>query len=85
MARPDISIVTPAWRTAHFIPDMMESVATQASGSFTWEHVIVLDGDIDNSAEVVQATGRELGTLGHVRLYKGKHRGCSYAVAANID
>ena len=48
-----ISIVTPSFNYAHWLPDTLDSVAGQ--GDCGVEHVVVDDGSTDNSWDVLTA------------------------------
>ena len=53
-----ISILTPSFNYAHWLPDTLDSVARQ--GDSDVEHVVVDDGSIDNSWDVLTAYPRPL-------------------------
>ena len=53
-----ISIVTPSFNYAHWLPDTLDSVASQ--GDPDLEHVVVDDGSTDNSWNVLTAYPRPL-------------------------
>ena len=48
---PKISVITPTFNSACFLPDTIESVLTQTLQD--WEMIIVDDGSTDNTQEVV--------------------------------
>lgn len=57
MATPLFTIFTPSYNRAHTLPRVYESIAAQIFRDFEW--VVVDDGSTDNSAELVEAWGRE--------------------------
>ena len=50
---PTISIITPCYNSAKFVGSTIESVRAQTWAD--WEHVVVDDGSVDGSAEIVCA------------------------------
>ena len=49
---PKLSIVTPSYNSAKFLPLLLESVRRQTFGD--WEHIIVDDGSEDESATIAK-------------------------------
>ncbi|MBS1905455.1 MAG: glycosyltransferase [Actinobacteria bacterium] len=58
MTTPAASIVVPSRGGARRLPFLFDALRAQTDSS--WEAIVVLDGDIDNSASVVEAARREL-------------------------
>lgn len=52
MTSPDVSIVVPSRGGAARLPVLLDALAAQTDDS--WEAIVVLDGDIDGSTQVVQ-------------------------------
>ena len=52
MFKPKISIITPAYNCAKFLPQTIESVLKQTFGDF--EMIIVDDGSTDNTKQVIE-------------------------------
>lgn len=53
MTHPLVSIATPAYNASRFIAEAIKSVQAQTFGD--WELIVVNDGSIDNTAEIVQS------------------------------
>lgn len=51
-ARPVVTVVTPCYNAARFLPDLIESVRAQTLSD--WRHVIVNDGSTDGSGVVLE-------------------------------
>ena len=49
---PLVSVITPAYDAAEFLPDALRSVQTQTLSD--WEHILVDDGSTDGSLELIQ-------------------------------
>ncbi|MGD0097473.1 MAG: glycosyltransferase family 2 protein [Terracidiphilus sp.] len=54
---PLVSIVTPVYNAARWLPDTLASVRAQTFPD--WEHILVDDGSTDNSIEIIEANARE--------------------------
>jgi len=54
---PLISIVTPVYNAARWLPETIATVREQSLGS--WEHLLVDDGSTDGSLAIVEAAARE--------------------------
>lgn len=53
---PLVSIITPVYNAARWLPDMLASVSAQ---TFTqWEHLLVDDGSTDGSQSLIEAASR---------------------------
>lgn len=52
MTNPDVSIVIPSRGGAARLPVLLDALAAQTDAS--WEAIVVLDGDIDDSSQVLQ-------------------------------
>lgn len=55
---PTASIIIPSRGGADRLPHLFAALAAQSTDD--WEAIVVVDGDIDNSAAVVAAAGRDL-------------------------
>jgi len=78
--KPIVSIIMPAFNAATFIGKAVESVQTQ---SFTeWELVVVDDGSLDDTREVVV---RLAGADSRIRLFQCKGKGVSSARNTGLD
>lgn len=78
-ARPHISICTPAYQAARWLPEMLDSVWAQDLADF--EVVVVDDGSTDATAEVLAAQGDpRLRVVRHARN-QGQVRALSHALA----
>jgi len=53
MAEPAISLITPTYNRAHVLSDAIRSALAQTFTNF--EHIIVDDGSVDNTREVVES------------------------------
>jgi teichuronic acid biosynthesis glycosyltransferase TuaG len=66
---PLVSVITPVYNAAEFLPDTLHSVQTQTLSD--WEHILVDDGSTDGSLEMVE---RAAGADPHVRLLRTSGR-----------
>jgi teichuronic acid biosynthesis glycosyltransferase TuaG len=80
---PEVSIVTPVFNAARFLPDALRSVALQ---TFTdWEHILVDDGSTDGSFELLQQAAtldprlRLLRTSGRTGPARARNQGLKQA------
>lgn len=71
---PRVTVVTPAYNVAAYIGEAVNSVLRQTFTDF--EYLVVDDGSVDNSAEVVRAHASDDPRF---RLVPGEHRGLSAA------
>lgn len=71
---PRVTVVTPAYNVAKYIGEAVDSVLRQTFADF--EYLVVDDGSIDDSIEVVKT---HVGDDPRFRLVQGKHRGLSSA------
>lgn len=78
---PVASIVVPSYRGAARLPVLFDALRAQRF-SGEWEAVIVLDGDVDGSAAVVEAAARDL-PLRMVRF--DENRGRPAALSAGFS
>ncbi len=77
MTQPLISIVTPSFNQAAYLPECLHSVASQRDARF--EHVIFDGGSTDESAAILQRFGSAAGQQ-HVRWTSEKDNGQSDAL-----
>ncbi len=66
-----ISVLTPSFNYAHWLPDTLASVAGQHAAGTEIEHVVVDDGSTDNSWDVLTRSQRPL------RLHRQPNQGLS--------
>jgi teichuronic acid biosynthesis glycosyltransferase TuaG len=59
--RPRVSIITPMFNAARWLPETLASVRAQTFAD--WEHLLVEDGSVDASAAIVEAAAREDGRI----------------------
>ena len=76
---PLVTVVTPAYNVAKYVGETVDSVLRQTFRDF--EYLVVDDGSVDNSADVVKA---HVGDDPRFRLVQGEHRGLSAARNAGI-
>lgn len=81
MRAPLVSIITPVYNAARWLPETLSTVSAQ---TFTdWEHILVDDGSSDNSRAICEAASR---ADSRFRLISKAHRaGPSAARNAGID
>ncbi|WP_160898779.1 MULTISPECIES: glycosyltransferase [Halomonadaceae] len=77
-ARPLISIVTPAYNRADYLPVAIDSVLAQTYANF--EHLIVDDGSTDNTSGVVSSYEDE-----RIRYFRQENQGQSVARNLGIE
>ena len=83
MTEPLVSIITPAFNSAKFIGQTIESVLAQTY--INWEMLIVDDGSSDNTSEIVNIYGKK---DDRIRLYShpnNKNKGVSATRNLAID
>jgi glycosyltransferase involved in cell wall biosynthesis len=68
MAKPLISVLTPAYNAAAFLPELIATVAAQEYE--LWEHVVIDDGSTDETADLLAAS-----TSPHLRWHSRPNRG----------
>jgi glycosyltransferase involved in cell wall biosynthesis len=71
---PLVTVVTPAYNVAKYIGEAVDSVLRQTFPDF--EYLVVDDGSVDNSVDIVKAHVRDDPRF---RLVQGEHRGLSAA------
>ena len=76
---PLVTVVTPAYNVAKYVGETVDSVLRQTFRDF--EYLVIDDGSVDNSADVVKA---HVGDDPRFRLVQGEHRGLSAARNAGI-
>ena len=76
---PLVTVVTPAYNVAKYVGETVDSVLRQTFRDF--EYLVVDDGSVDNSVDVVKA---HVGDDPRFRLVAGEHRGQSAARNAGI-
>lgn len=77
---PLISVVTPAYNSEHFIRECIASVAAQAFSD--WEMIVVDDGSIDGTAQVVAGFSS---VDSRIRLVSKSNGGVSSARNAGLE
>lgn len=75
--KPKVSIITPAYNAAVYLPEMIASALAQSYRD--WELIIVDDGSTDNTAEAVAASRR-----GDARIIYIKKENAGIASARNL-
>ena len=65
---PIISVITPSYNSASYLPALIESVRKQTYQNF--EHIIIDDGSLDNGA-----TKEVLGRYSHLRWWSRENKG----------
>lgn len=81
MDNPLITVVTPSYNRAGYLPRLLDSLKAQTSYNFTW--LIVDDGSTDATREVVEAFNKENLKFKIEYLYKengGKHTALNFAI-----
>jgi glycosyltransferase involved in cell wall biosynthesis len=76
---PLVTVVTPAYNVAKYVGETVDSVLRQTFRDF--EYLVVDDGSVDNSVDVVKA---HVGDDPRFRLVAGEHRGLSAVRNAGI-
>jgi glycosyltransferase involved in cell wall biosynthesis len=76
---PLVTVVTPAYNIARYVGEAVDSVLRQTFHDF--EYLVVDDGSIDNSVDIVKAHVRDDSRF---RLVQGEHRGLSAARNAGV-
>ena len=76
---PLVTVVTPAYNVAKYVGETVDSVLRQTFRDF--EYLVVDDGSVDNSVDVVKA---HVGDDARFRLVAGEHRGLSAARNAGV-
>jgi glycosyltransferase involved in cell wall biosynthesis len=76
---PLVTVVTPAYNVAKYVGETVDSVLRQTFRDF--EYLVVDDGSVDNSVDVVKA---HVGDDPRFRLVAGEHRGLSAARNAGV-
>ena len=66
---PLVTVVTPAYNVAKYVGETVDSVLRQTFRDF--EYLVVDDGSVDNSVDVVKA---HVGDDPRFRLVAGEHR-----------
>jgi glycosyltransferase involved in cell wall biosynthesis len=69
---PDVTVVIPCYKQAHYLPEAVASVVAQTWSS--WEIVVVDDGSPDDTAEVAGRLAAQHGA-DRVRLLRQENRG----------
>src|ERR1035438_9732549 len=75
---PLVSIITPVYNAAHWLPEAMASVRAQTLTD--WEHILVDDGSTDDSLAIVESAAAKDTRL---RSLPTPHKGC-LAVLRNL-
>jgi glycosyltransferase involved in cell wall biosynthesis len=76
---PLVTVVTPAYNVARYVGEAVDSVLRQTFHDF--EYLVVDDGSVDNSVDIVKAHVRDDSRF---HLVQGGHRGLSAARNAGI-
>lgn len=71
-----ISIITPNYNYAHYLPELLESLLLQTYTN--WEHIIIDDGSTDHSVELIQSYVKKYPT--HFKLVMQENAGQSKAL-----
>lgn len=73
-----ITVFTPTYNRAHLLPRLYESLVNQTSRNFEW--VIVDDGSIDNTEEIVGEWRCDFPIKYYYKSNEGKHTAINYGV-----
>lgn len=79
--RPLVSVVTPAYNRASFLPRVWQSLKAQTERNFEW--IIVDDGSTDNTPEVVEQLQKEDNRIRYIRFTANK--GVNFARARGTE
>lgn len=66
--KPEVSIVTPNYNGAQFLPRCLDSVDAQSFED--WEHIVVDDGSDDDSAALIEARAQSAGDASRLKLIR---------------
>jgi|GEM_PF-280950 glycosyltransferase involved in cell wall biosynthesis len=79
---PLVSVITPVFNAAKWLPETMDSVRHQTLGD--WEHILVDDGSTDNSIEVIERAAALDPRIKLLRMpvNSGPAKACNKAVEA---
>ncbi len=78
---PKVSVITPAYNAAEYLPAALNSVLTQTFSD--WELIVVDDGSTDNTQAVVAALGERFD--GRLKYFYQANRGLPAARNAAIE
>jgi glycosyltransferase involved in cell wall biosynthesis len=78
---PKISVITPTYNRAPFLPQVWQSLKVQTEEDFEW--IIVDDGSTDNTHQIVQQLQKEDNRIRYIRLTE--NRGVNFARAKGVD
>jgi glycosyltransferase involved in cell wall biosynthesis len=78
---PKISVITPTYNRAPFLPRVWQSLKVQTEEDFEW--IIVDDGSTDNTHQIVQQLQKEDNRIRYIRL--PENRGVNFARAKGVD
>jgi len=79
--RPLVSVVTPTYNRASFLPRVWQSLKVQTEPNFEW--IIVDDGSTDNTREVVEQLQKEDNRIRYIRFTTNK--GVNFARARGAE
>lgn len=79
--RPSVSVVTPTYNRASFLPRVWQSLKAQTENNFEW--IIVDDGSTDNTPEVVEQLQEEDNRIRYIRFTANK--GVNFARARGAE
>jgi teichuronic acid biosynthesis glycosyltransferase TuaG len=77
---PLVSIITPVYNAARWLPETLASVRAQTLAD--WEHLLVEDGSVDESAAIVEAAAQNDSRIRllHTRLNQGPSKARNVAL-----
>lgn len=84
MKKVKFSIITPTFNRAStgFLTEVLNTVRTQKKGDFSYEHIIVDDGSIDNTKEVIN---KEILKDSRIKYIYQKNSGTPLAIRKGIS
>ncbi|MEM2567681.1 MAG: glycosyltransferase family 2 protein, partial [Candidatus Bathyarchaeia archaeon] len=78
---PLVSVITPTYNRASFLPRVWQSLKAQTEGNFEW--IIVDDGSTDNTPELVEQLQKEDNCIKYIRFNTNK--GVNFARAKGVE
>lgn len=70
--KPIISVVTPNYNHAHYLPDMLETTLEQSSPLYDIEIILIDDASTDNSIEVIQSYAQKYPCIKLIQFEKNQ-------------
>lgn len=79
--RPSVSVITPTFNRASFLPRVWQSLKMQTEPNFEW--IIIDDGSTDNTPEVVEQLQKDDNRIRYIRFTANK--GVNFARARGAE